>query len=196
MRRPVQLRNRGCNCKERQRTFCCMALGYQRISARDCAPPSRPRRPQRRLPFLRSSTSSSCQGAGGRAQRGRSASKTEADRPDEQWRPIHPRKRRRSGAITYDFLGAKATTSRRTCCGRRRERGARGCGRRIPGRARRAAQGLRCAAPALLGWGEEGAVVVGIGAGLRVFWQDSDLRRKKKGSCPVLMALPCTCEHF
>lgn len=117
MRRPVQLRNRGCNCKERQRTFCCMALGYQRISARDCAPPSRPRRPQRRLPFLRSSTSSSCQGAGGRAQRGRSASKTEADRPDEQWRPIHPRKRRRSGAITYDSLGAEATTSRRTCCG-------------------------------------------------------------------------------
>lgn len=109
-----------------------------------------------------------------------SASKTEADRPDEQWRPIHPRKRRRSGAITYDSLGAEATTSRRTCCGRRRERGARGCGRRIPGRARRAAQGLRCAAPALLGWGEEGAVVVGIGAGLRVFWQDSDLRREKK----------------
>lgn len=65
-------------------------------------------------------------------------------------------------------------------CGRRRERGARDCGRRIPGRARRAAQGLRCAAPALLGWGEEGAVVVGIGAGLRVFWQDSNLRRKKK----------------
>ena len=38
MKRPIQLRNRG--CKEHQRTFCYMALGYQQISAWDCAPPS------------------------------------------------------------------------------------------------------------------------------------------------------------
>jgi len=82
-------------------------------------------------------------------------------RPDEQGRPSQegasgfqcprvtaapPRFRRTEGTDgTYDSL-AEATTSRK--------RGARGCGRRIPGRARRAAGGLRC--DARLGRGRSG----------------------------------------
>jgi hypothetical protein len=84
MKRPIQLRNRG--CKEHQRTFCYMALGYQQISAWDCAPPSSRSRPQRRLPFLRSSTSS-CRRAGS----ARAVSEQIRD-TDRMNKGVHPRK--------------------------------------------------------------------------------------------------------
>ena len=161
MKRPIQLRNRG--CKEHQRTFCYMALGYQQISAWDCAPPSSrfsSPTPPPVLALLYIVLSAGGLSAGGQRKNPRHRpDDTRASIPGRSvWISVptghgsaaeilQDRRNRREVRIdhTYDSL-AEATTSRK--------RGARGCGRRIPGRARRAAQGLRC--DARLGRGRSG----------------------------------------
>jgi hypothetical protein len=160
MKRPIQLRNRG-----HQRTFCYMALGYQQISAWDCAPPSSRSRPQRRLPFLRSSTSS-CRRAGS----ARAVSEQIRD-TDRMNKGVHPRKEHLdfsahgSRQRRRDSAGQKEPTGRTTPWQRRRRRGREVRAVAVEGYLD-VRGGRRGACAAMLGWGEEGAVVVGIGAGL------------------------------
>ena len=169
MKRPIQLRNRG--CKEHQRTFCYMALGYQQISAWDCAPPSSrfsSPTPPPVLALLYIVLSAGGLSAGGQRKNPRHRpDDTRASIPGRSvWISV-PTGHGSAAEILQDRRNRRRSRkfTRTTPWQRRRRRGREVRAVAVEGYLD-VRGGRRRACAAMLGWGEEGAVVVGIRAGL------------------------------